>query len=55
MTGQTAIVPNVEADRLWQEWLVRGAATDRRSATRMRILLLVVVIALAIWFVVPLA
>jgi hypothetical protein len=54
VTSHTAIIPNVETERLWQEWLARGAAADRRSATSMRILLLVVVIALAIWFVVPL-
>jgi hypothetical protein len=55
MTNQTAVIPVVEADIQWRNWQARGAANDRRTATRMRRLLLLIVAALAVWFVVQLA
>jgi hypothetical protein len=54
-TNQTAVIPVVEPEIRWRDWQARGAANDRRTATRMRILLLFIVAALAVWFVVQLA
>jgi hypothetical protein len=55
MTTQVAIISDTEADIRWRDWQARGAARDRRSATRMRTLLLLIVAALAVWFLVQLA
>jgi hypothetical protein len=55
MTNQTAVIPDVEADIRWRDWQARGAASDRRTATRMRTLMLLIVVALVVWFVVQLA
>ena len=54
MTIQTAAIPDVEADLRWREWLERGAASDRRTAARMRKLMLLIVAAMIVWFVVQL-
>jgi hypothetical protein len=55
MTNQTAVIPVVEAETLWRNWQARGLANDRRTAARMRTLLLLTVAALAVWFLVQLA
>ena len=34
MTNHTAVIPDVEADIRWRDWQARGAASDRRTATR---------------------
>ena len=54
MTIQTAVIPDVEADIRWRDWQARGAASDRRTAARMRKVMLLVVAALVVWFVVQL-
>lgn len=54
MTAQTAVVPDVEADIRWRDWQARGAASDRRTAARMRTVMLLIVVALVVWFVVQL-
>lgn len=53
MTTHTAVITDVEADIRWREWQARGAASDRRTAARMRTVMLIVV-ALVVWFVVQL-
>ena len=55
MTNQTAVIPDAAAETRWHDWQARGAAGDRRRATRMRKLMLLIVAALAIWFFVQLA
>ena len=54
MTTQTAVIPDVEADIRWRNWLARGAASDRQTAARMRKVVLLVVAALIVGFVVQL-
>jgi hypothetical protein len=54
MTNHTTVIPDVEADIRWRDWQARGAASDRRTATRMRKLMLLIVAALIVWFVVQL-
>ena len=54
MTTHIAVVPDVEANARWRDWQARGAASDRRTAARMRKVLLVIVAALVVWFVVQL-
>jgi hypothetical protein len=54
MTTLVATVPDSEADIRWRNWLLRGAESDRRTAARMRKLMLVIGIALAVWFSVQL-
>jgi hypothetical protein len=49
MTSQTAVMPDVEADIRWRDWQARGAATDRRTAARMRKVMLLIVAALIAW------
>lgn len=55
MTNQIAVIPDVEAEIRWREWQARGAASDRRTAARMRRLMLLIVAALVVWFLVQLA
>jgi hypothetical protein len=55
MTNQSAVISVVEAEIRWRSWQARGAANDRRTATRMRTLLLLIVASLAVWFLVQLA
>jgi hypothetical protein len=55
MTNQTAVISVVKPEIRWRDWQARGAAHDRRTTTRMRILLLLIVAALAVWFVIQLA
>jgi hypothetical protein len=54
MTTHTAVITDVEADTRWCEWQGRGAASDRRTAARMRTVMLLIVVALVVWFVVQL-
>lgn len=49
MTLHTAVVTDVEAETRWRDWQARGAASDRRTTSRMRILLLVIGVLLAVW------
>ncbi len=56
MMGQAVIVADTEAaDIRWRNWQARGAEGDRRTAKRMRRLMLVAVVGLLMWFVVQLA
>ena len=48
MTDQ-AVVTDVEAETRWRDWQARGAASDRRMATRMRLLVMVISVLLAAW------
>ena len=50
MTTEAAVI----TDR-WRDWQARGAASDRRTATRMRKVMMLVVAALIGWFVVQLS
>ena len=54
MTIHTAVIPDVEADIRWRDWQARGTASDRRTAARMRKVMLLIVAALIVWFVVQL-
>jgi len=54
MTIQTAVIPDVEADIRWRDWQARGDARDRRTAARMRTVMLLIVGALIAWFFVQL-
>jgi hypothetical protein len=54
MTIQTAVMPDVEADIRWRDWQARGAASDRRTAARMRKVMLLIVAALIAWFFIQL-
>ena len=55
MTNLFATLPDSEADIRWRNWQARGAESDRRTATRMRRLMLVIATALAVWLFVQLA
>lgn len=54
MTNHTTVMPDVETDIRWRDWQARGAASDRRTAARMRKVMLLIVAALIVWFVVQL-
>ena len=54
MTTDAAVVADVDADIRWRAWQARGAAADRRTDARMRIVVLLVVAALIVWTVVQL-
>ena len=54
MTAHTAVISDVEADIRWRDWQARGAASDRRTAARMRNVMLLIVAAVIVWFVVQL-
>jgi len=54
MTIQTAVIPEVEADIRWRDWQARGDASDRRTAARMRKVMLLIVAVWIAWFVVQL-
>ena len=54
MTMPAAVVHDVAADVRWRDWQARGAASDRRTAARMRTVLFLIVAALIVWFVVQL-
>ena len=55
MTNLVATLPDSEADVRWRNWQARGAESDRRTATRMRMLMAVIATALAVWLLVQLA
>ena len=55
MTNQIAIVPDAEAELRWRTWQARAAEGDRRTAKRMRRLMLLIAAGLVGWFVVRLA
>ena len=55
MTDQAAIVADPEAELRWRKWQARGAEGDRRTAKRMRGLMILIAAALLVWFVVQLA
>jgi hypothetical protein len=48
-------IPNVDMDSRWRDWQARGAASDRRTAARMRKVMLLIIAVLIVWFVVQLA
>ena len=54
MTSHVATVSDTEAEIRWREWEARGAASDRRTAARMRRLMFLIVAALIVWSVVQL-
>jgi len=54
MAVAVATLPDPDADVRWRNWQARGAATDRRMATRMRTVMLVAAAAWAVWFFVQL-
>ncbi len=49
MTDQATVVLEQAAQVRWREWEARGAANDRRTAVRMRRVLLLFVMALVLW------
>jgi hypothetical protein len=55
VTTQTSAVHDADADRQWREWQARGAESDRKTAVRMRTLMLIIAAALAAWFAVQFA
>jgi hypothetical protein len=55
MTSQVVTVPDPEGDLRWREWQARGAAGERRTARRMRTIMLLTAAFLAIWLTVLLA
>ena len=55
MTNLTGVIPDVDAEIRWRDWQARGAASDRQTAARMRIVMILVIAALVAWFVVQLA
>ena len=54
MTIRTAVIPDVAADIRWRDWQARGTASDRRTAARMRVVMLLIIAALIAWFVIQL-
>ena len=54
MTTDTAVLTDAEADARWRAWRARGAASDRRTAARMRTVMMLIVAALIVWFIVQL-
>ena len=55
MTNLPAIVAETEAELRWRNWQARGAEGDRRTATRMRGLMILIAAVFVMWFVVQLA
>ncbi len=54
MTNLVATIAESDADIRWRTWQARGAESDRRTATRMRKLMLLIIAALVISFFVQL-
>ena len=50
MTNVDVAPIDAAAELRWQNWLARGAETDRRTMKRMRVVMLVIAIALAVAF-----
>jgi hypothetical protein len=55
MTTQVVVIPDVDGDNRWRAWQARAAEGDRRLATRMRKVIVLVAAGLAAWLVVQLA
>jgi len=55
MTTQVAIVPDAEAELRWRNWEARGVEGDRRTAKRMRVLMLLIAVGFLVSFVAQLA
>lgn len=55
MTDLVGPAADSEADIRWRNWQARGAEGDRRTATRIRRLMLVIATAFAIWLFVQFA
>ena len=53
MTTGTAVIPD-DAETRGHEWQARGAASDRRAASTMRTVMLLVFSALVVWLYVQL-
>ena len=49
MTYTVETITPAEADVRWREWRARGVADDRRTASRMRIVVMFVAIGFASW------
>lgn len=54
ITSHSAVLPDADADIRWRDWQARGAASDRQSASRMRMVFVLAVAAVIVWFVVQL-
>ena len=54
MANQTTVISGVEADVRWRDWQARGVPSDRRTATRVRGLTILVFAVLIGWLVVQL-
>ena len=52
---QAAVIADPEAELRWQTWQARGAEADRRTAARMRGLVIVIAAGFLVWSVVQLA
>jgi hypothetical protein len=52
MTDQAAMIADAEADLRWRHWQARGAENDRRTAKRMRALMMLIAAAVLVWLVV---
>ena len=55
MTDRVAVVADPEAALRWRNWQARGARADRRTAKRMRGLMILLAAALFVSFLVQLA
>jgi len=55
VTTQVEIVPETEAEVRWRNWQARGAEGDRRTAKRMRGLMLLIAAGFVVWVVVQFA
>ena len=55
MTDLAAAVADPEAELRWLNWQARGAESDRRTARRMRGLMIFIAAVFVVWFVVRLA
>jgi hypothetical protein len=55
MTNPIAVIPDAEAENRWRKWQARGADNDRRLATKMRRVLMLVATGLVAWLYVQLA
>ena len=48
MTNVDVVPIDAAAELRWQNWLARGAESDRRTMKRMRVVILVIALALAL-------
>jgi hypothetical protein len=55
MTSLVTIISDTEAEIRWRDWQARGVERDRRTAKRMRRLMLLIGAVLALWFFAQLA